>query len=80
MKTILEIEFKDAKEASQAAKILKETKSDDESLRAKIKVEAKKEKVTVIITATDFTALRALTTTTLRDLKVIIDGFKITQN
>ncbi len=76
MKNVIEVEFQNAAEASKAAKILRETKSDEET-RAKVKVEKIKEKLNVTITASDFTALRALTTTAMRDLKVIIDGFKI---
>ncbi len=75
MKTIIEIELKNSEQAKKAAKILNETKSDEET-RAKVRVETKAEKLIVTISAVDFTALRALTTTVLRDLKVIIDGFK----
>ncbi len=77
MKTIFEIEFKDAKEANQAAKILKETKTDEDNLRAKISIAVKKEKLIATVVANDFTALRAMSTTLMRDLKVIIDGFKV---
>ena len=75
MKTIIEVEFQSEKQAQQAAKILKESKTDEET-RAKIDVKTKGKKVVVAITADDFTSLRAMTTTTLRDLKVITDGFK----
>ncbi len=77
MKTIFEIEFKDAKEAKQAAEILKKTKSDEDNLRAKISIVVKNEKLIATVIASDFTALRAMSTTLLRDLKVIIDGFKV---
>ncbi len=76
MKNVIEIEFKNEKQAKQAREILVESKS-DEPTRAKVKVENKKEKLIITITASDFTALRALATTTFRDLKVIIDGFEI---
>ncbi len=79
MKNIIEVEFQNAGEAAKAARIINEAKTDDEISRAKINAVAKKEKLIVTITATDFTALRALTTTAMRDLKVIVDGFKITK-
>lgn len=77
MKAVIEVEFKNAKEAKQAEDILKKTKT-DEPTRANVKVESKKERLVVIVTALDYSALRALTTTLMRDLKVIIDGFKAT--
>ncbi|MFH0713326.1 MAG: KEOPS complex subunit Pcc1 [Candidatus Micrarchaeota archaeon] len=77
MKTILEVEFTDAKQAAQAAKIIKETKNDDVNMRAKVNIAVKKEKLIATITANDFTALRAMTTTLMRDLKVVNDGFAV---
>ena len=79
MKNIIEVDFQNAGEAEKAAKIINESKTDEET-RAKVSAVAKKEKLTVTITATDFTALRALTTTAMRDLKVIVDGFKIAKS
>lgn len=76
MKAILEITFQNAAEVARAAKIINESKTDGET-RAKVNASAKKDKLIVTITAADFTALRALTTTAMRDLKVIVDGFKI---
>ncbi len=80
MKSILEIEFKNAKETAVAAKILNETKSDEENMRAKISIAVKGERLIATITANDFTALRAMTTTLMRDLKVVNDGFKATDS
>ena len=76
MKATIEIEFQTATEATSAAKIINESKTDEET-RAKVSAVAKKERLTVTITANDFTALRALTTSAMRDLKIIVDGFKI---
>ncbi len=76
MKNVIEVEFQNAGEATKAAKIISEAKTDEET-RAKVNAVAKEEKLIVTITASDFTALRALTTTAMRDLKVIVDGFKI---
>ena len=78
MKTNIEIEFDSAKRAAQALKLLKETKT-DELTRARVKGEAKGSKLMLDITAGDFTALRALTATTMRDLKVIIDSFAMVE-
>ncbi len=79
MKAVIEVEFKNAKEAKQAEDILKKTKT-DEPTRANVKVESKKERLVVIVTALDYSALRALATTVMRDLKVIIDGFSAVGN
>lgn len=76
MKATLEVQFATIKQAKQAVEIINQAKTDGET-RAKVKAEHKENKIIVTITADDFTALRALTTTVLRDLKVIIDGFKI---
>ena len=75
MKGEFEIEFDNAKQAAQALKLLNETKT-DKLTRARIKGKTAASKLTINISADDFTALRALTTTAMRDLKVIIDSFQ----
>ncbi len=77
MKNVIEVEFQNAGEATKAAAIINEAKTDDEISRAKVNATSKGKMLIVTITASDFTALRALTTTAMRDLKVIVDGFKI---
>ncbi len=74
MKAEFEIEFSSANQAAQALKLLNETKT-DELTRARIKGVVKGNKLQLNISAGDFTALRALTTTTMRDLKVVVDTF-----
>ncbi|MBI4406691.1 hypothetical protein HY571_02140 [Candidatus Micrarchaeota archaeon] len=76
MKAIIEVAFKSEKEAKQAMSILKASKT-DEPTRASVSVKTKGEKLVVTVTAKDYAALRALTTTLLRDLRVVIDGFEI---
>ncbi|MBI5635579.1 hypothetical protein HY993_01300, partial [Candidatus Micrarchaeota archaeon] len=51
-----------------------------ESSRAQIVLKTKKSVLTVEVSAQDFTALRAVTTSFLRDCKVALDSFNAVNN
>ncbi|OIO26209.1 hypothetical protein AUJ14_02310 [Candidatus Micrarchaeota archaeon CG1_02_55_22] len=67
----IKIPFADKETADKAALVVK---GDDISPRSKLEAEANKNVLTLNIGAEDFTALRARTTSALRDLRVFVDS------
>ena len=75
MKSTIEIEIPVGSE-EKAIAVLQEAHVNGPSLRAKVGfTKAGRGKLVVTVIASDFTALRALVTSTLRDLKVVLDVF-----
>jgi tRNA threonylcarbamoyladenosine modification (KEOPS) complex Pcc1 subunit len=70
MKALLEIDFRDSAEAKKVLGILGKK---DEGPRAVFEAKAVGKKVVATVSAKSFSALRARTTTLLRDLKAVFD-------
>lgn len=73
MKSTVVVVFPDARTAKLAARAVSQTKK---SKRAVLKLRAKGNSLAAVVWAKDFSSLRALTTSLLRDLKVFIDSLK----
>ncbi len=74
MQVLFEIEFKDAKQARQALRVVHSKKDKKASLQVKT-VPRKQGALRYTIIADSFTSLRAHATSLLRDLKVLKDTF-----
>jgi hypothetical protein len=74
MRAVFDIEFKDAKEAENALKIILPQKSRNAVLHVLHKKGS--EEVTFIIEAAAFSPLRARSTSLLRDIKIMLTVFE----
>lgn len=77
MKCTLKISFPNKKNAKHALEILKKTQNTTINRRAHSTYSQEEKTLKIQVNASDFTALRAITTSLLRDLKIIIDTKKV---
>jgi tRNA threonylcarbamoyladenosine modification (KEOPS) complex Pcc1 subunit len=77
MKSEIEVPMESASQAKLALKAV--APEGLESARAQVRYAAKGSAFTAVITAKDFAALRARTTSLFRDLKVFLDSTKATR-